>query len=92
VLDTIQALADAAKMMAMFDWRNMQLGAVRLQTTEPGLHVLMVRMHHVHALIDMPQIGNTAEFWIKAQAAIDLWDVNQAIKADLDQIKPLVPA
>lgn len=36
--------------------------------------------------------GNTAEFWVNAQRAIDLWDANQAIKTDIDKIEPLIPA
>jgi antitoxin HigA-1 len=33
--------------------------------------------------------GNTPEFWLTAQRAVDLWDAAQAIKADVDKIKPL---
>ena len=33
--------------------------------------------------------GNTPEFWLNAQRAVDLWDAEQAIKADVDRIKPL---
>ena len=33
--------------------------------------------------------GNTPEFWLNAQRAVDLWDAGQAIKADVDKIKPL---
>jgi addiction module HigA family antidote len=33
--------------------------------------------------------GNTAEFWLNLQRAIDLWDANAAIKDDVRQIKPL---
>jgi addiction module HigA family antidote len=36
--------------------------------------------------------GNTAEFWLNAQRAVDLWDASQAIKADVDRIKPLSAA
>lgn len=36
--------------------------------------------------------GNTAEFWLNAQRAIDLWDVAQAIKKDVARIKPLSAA
>ena len=36
--------------------------------------------------------GNTPEFWLNAQRAVDLWDAAQAIKADVDQIKPLSAA
>lgn len=33
--------------------------------------------------------GNTAEFWLNAQRAVDLWDTAQAIKNDVSRIKPL---
>jgi antitoxin HigA-1 len=33
--------------------------------------------------------GNTAEFWLNAQRAVDLWDAAQAITADVESIKPL---
>jgi antitoxin HigA-1 len=36
--------------------------------------------------------GNSAEFWLNAQRAIDLWDVAQAIKKDVARIKPLSAA
>jgi addiction module HigA family antidote len=36
--------------------------------------------------------GNTAEFWLNAQRAVDLWDAAEAIKSDVDRIKPLSAA
>jgi addiction module HigA family antidote len=33
--------------------------------------------------------GNSAEFWLNAQRAVDLWDAAQAIKDDVARIKPL---
>ena len=33
--------------------------------------------------------GNSPEFWMNAQRAVDLWDANRAIKADMARIKPL---
>ena len=33
--------------------------------------------------------GNSAEFWLNAQRAVDLWDAAQAIKAEIARIKPL---
>ncbi len=33
--------------------------------------------------------GNTPEFWLNAQRAVDLWDASQAIGADIERIKPL---
>ena len=36
--------------------------------------------------------GNSPEFWLNAQRAIDLWDAAQAIKKDVARIKPLSAA
>jgi addiction module HigA family antidote len=33
--------------------------------------------------------GNSAEFWLNAQRAVDLWDAAQAIKTEVRRIKPL---
>ncbi len=33
--------------------------------------------------------GNSAEFWLNAQRAVDLWEAKQAIKSRLQRIKPL---
>jgi len=33
--------------------------------------------------------GNSAEFWLNAQRAVDLWDAGQAIKGEVARIKPL---
>ena len=33
--------------------------------------------------------GNSPEFWMNAQRAIDLWDASEAIKSDVRKIKPL---
>lgn len=33
--------------------------------------------------------GNSPEFWLNAQRAVDLWDAAQAIKGDVGRIKPL---
>jgi len=33
--------------------------------------------------------GNSPEFWLNAQRAVDLWDAAQAIKGDVRRIKPL---
>lgn len=33
--------------------------------------------------------GNTPEFWLNLQRAVDLWDAEEAIRADVKHIKPL---
>lgn len=33
--------------------------------------------------------GNSPEFWLNAQRAVDLWDAAQAIKNDFARIKPM---
>ena len=34
--------------------------------------------------------GNSAEFWLNAQRAIDLWDAEQAVGPDIECVEPLV--
>jgi addiction module HigA family antidote len=36
--------------------------------------------------------GNSPEFWLNAQRAVDLWNATQAIKSGVDRIKPLSAA
>ncbi len=36
--------------------------------------------------------GNTPEFWLNAQRAVDLWDASQAIKTKIERIQPLSAA
>ena len=36
--------------------------------------------------------GNSPEFWLNAQRAVDLWDAAQAIGTDVECIKPLIVA
>ncbi len=36
--------------------------------------------------------GNSAEFWLNAQRAVDLWNVAQVIGTDVEHIKPLIVA
>jgi addiction module HigA family antidote len=33
--------------------------------------------------------GNTPEFWLNVQRAVDLWDAGQKLKGKVDRIKPL---
>jgi plasmid maintenance system antidote protein VapI len=33
--------------------------------------------------------GNSPEFWLNAQRAVDLWDAAQTLKGDMARIKPL---
>lgn len=33
--------------------------------------------------------GNSPQFWLKAQSALDLWDAAQSVKGEVEQIKPL---
>lgn len=33
--------------------------------------------------------GNSPEFWINAQRAVELWDASKTIKKDVQRIKPL---
>ena len=36
--------------------------------------------------------GNTPEFWLNAQRAVDLWEASRTLKTIVKQIHPLVPA
>jgi addiction module HigA family antidote len=36
--------------------------------------------------------GNTPEFWLNAQRAVDLWEAERALKRSVRQIKPLTAA
>jgi len=36
--------------------------------------------------------GNSPEFWLNAQRAVDLWDAEQAIRKDVRRIRPLSAA
>jgi len=36
--------------------------------------------------------GNSPEFWLNAQRAVDLWDAAQGIKKDVARIRPLSAA
>ena len=36
--------------------------------------------------------GNSPEFWLNAQRAVDLWEAGQAIKEDVERIRPLSAA
>jgi len=33
--------------------------------------------------------GNSPEFWLNAQQAVDLWEAAQVVKKDINRIKPL---
>jgi addiction module HigA family antidote len=33
--------------------------------------------------------GNSPEFWLNAQRAVDLWDASEALKGEVDLIEPL---
>ena len=33
--------------------------------------------------------GNTPEFWLNAQRAVDLWDAARALQPEMARIKPL---
>jgi len=33
--------------------------------------------------------GNTPEFWLNAQRAVDLWEAAEALKDDVARIRPL---
>lgn len=36
--------------------------------------------------------GNSAEFWLNAQRAVDLWDAEQAAGPEIKRVEPLIIA
>jgi addiction module HigA family antidote len=48
------------------------------RAASPGMALRLARL-----------FGNSAEFWLNAQRAVDLWDADQAIKEEVQRIKPL---
>ena len=48
------------------------------RAVSPGMALRLARL-----------FGNSAEFWLNAQRAVDLWDAAQAIGNDMSRIKPL---
>ena len=48
------------------------------RSVSPGMALRLARL-----------FGNTPEFWLNAQRAVDLWGAAQAIKAEIKRIKPL---
>lgn len=51
------------------------------RAVSPGMALRLARL-----------FGNSPEFWLKAQQAIDLWDAVQSIKEEVAKIKPLSAA
>ncbi len=51
------------------------------RAVSPGMALRLARL-----------FGNSAEFWLNAQRAVDLWDAAQAIKEEVQRIKPLKAA
>lgn len=51
------------------------------RAVSPGMALRLARL-----------FGNSPEFWLNAQRAVDLWDAAEAIKKDMDRIRPLSAA
>lgn len=51
------------------------------RAVSPGMALRLARL-----------FGNSAEFWLNAQRAVALWDAAQAIKEEVQRIKPLKAA
>ncbi len=51
------------------------------QGISPGMALRLARL-----------FGNSPEFWLNAQRAVDLWDAAQTMQQDMTRIRPLVPA
>lgn len=37
----------------------------------------------------LKHVGNSAEFWLNAQRAVDLWDTEQSAGTDIQRVEPL---
>jgi len=48
------------------------------RSVSPGMAIRLSRL-----------FGNTPEFWLNAQRAVDLWDAARSIEADIKRIRPL---
>lgn len=48
------------------------------RAVSPGMALRLARL-----------FGNSPEFWLNAQQAVDLWDAAQAIEKDVRKIRPL---
>jgi addiction module HigA family antidote len=47
----------------------------------PGMAIRLARL-----------FGNSPEFWLNAQRAIDLWDAERELRRELKRIRPMPPA
>ena len=74
---TVAGLADAVGVSRQTS--NELLRGRRAITTEMALRLARL-------------FGNSPEFWLNAQRAVDLWDAAQTIEKDLKRIRPLSAA
>ena len=71
---TVSSLADAVGVSRQ-TINELLLGR---RAVSPGMALRLARL-----------FGNTPEFWLNAQRAVDLWDAAQAIRTEVKRIKPL---
>lgn len=65
-------------------------GQMNRRPTHPGEMLPERRAASPEVALRLSRLfGNSAEFWLNAQRAVDLWDASQAIKKDIERIKPL---
>ena len=65
-------------------------GEMRRRPTHPGEMLRERRALSPEMALRLSRLfGDTPEFWLNAQRAVDLWDAAQTIKTDVDRIKPL---
>ena len=69
--------------------------ATALGVTRPDLSALLnerAALSPEMALRLSALFGNSPEFWLNLQRAVDLWDAQAAVKDDVRRIKPLCVA
>jgi len=66
--------------------------AIALGVSRQSVNELLLERRAVSPMMALrlaKLFGNSPEFWLNAQRAVDLWDASQEIQVDLDHITPL---
>lgn len=66
--------------------------AIALGVSRQSVNELLLERRAVSPMMALrlaKLFGNSPEFWLNAQRAVDLWDASQEIQVDLDRITPL---
>jgi addiction module HigA family antidote len=69
--------------------------AVALGVSRQSIHQLVSERRACSAEMALRlsrYFGNSADFWLNAQRAVELWEAQEAIKGELARIKPIAAA